>query len=430
MRTDFDAVIIGAGPAGSTAAIVLARAGWSVALVEKQSFPRRKVCGECIAASNLPLIDALGIGAAFDAHAGPPIRQVAFMRGDDQVVADLPASDHPGHRWGRAFGREQFDTLLLERARAAGAVVLQPASVQCVHGDAGDWHFRVRQMGANADSALRARVAIAAHGSWEVLPSGRAARRLARLPSDLFAFKANFDHSTLPAGLLPVLSFDGGYGGMVVADRGLTTLACCIRADRLDDARRRAPGTRAGDVVEQLLKRECLGVRQALNGATLQGGWLSAGPIDPGVRVRADDGMFRIGNAAGEAHPIIGEGMSMAMQSAWLLCALLLDDPPRDVLLRASTQRDVARRYAQQWHRQFGLRLAVAGVFARVASGAASASALMALARFWPGLLTLGARAAGKVAGPGGAIGDLSDGPGEPDPDSMGCNVTVGSRRL
>ena len=44
---NFDAVIIGAGPAGSTVAIELARAGWSVALIEKQRFPRRKVCGEC-----------------------------------------------------------------------------------------------------------------------------------------------------------------------------------------------------------------------------------------------------------------------------------------------------------------------------------------------------------------------------------------------
>jgi heterodisulfide reductase subunit A-like polyferredoxin len=62
MRSVFDAVIVGAGPAGSSAAILLARAGWSVALVEKQRFPRRKVCGECIAASNLSLLDALGIG--------------------------------------------------------------------------------------------------------------------------------------------------------------------------------------------------------------------------------------------------------------------------------------------------------------------------------------------------------------------------------
>ncbi len=52
-RTEFDVVVVGAGPAGSTVAIELARAGWSVALIERQRFPRRKVCGECIAASNL-----------------------------------------------------------------------------------------------------------------------------------------------------------------------------------------------------------------------------------------------------------------------------------------------------------------------------------------------------------------------------------------
>ena len=59
----FDAAIVGAGPAGSASAILLAHAGWSVALIERQAFPRRKVCGECIAASNLPLLHALGVGA-------------------------------------------------------------------------------------------------------------------------------------------------------------------------------------------------------------------------------------------------------------------------------------------------------------------------------------------------------------------------------
>ena len=59
MTTRFDVAVVGAGPAGAAAAILLARAGWSVALVERQAFPRRKVCGECIAASNLALLDAL-----------------------------------------------------------------------------------------------------------------------------------------------------------------------------------------------------------------------------------------------------------------------------------------------------------------------------------------------------------------------------------
>ncbi|MEO7241455.1 MAG: FAD-dependent oxidoreductase, partial [Variovorax sp.] len=229
----FDAVIIGAGPAGASAAILLARAGWSVALVEKQRFPRRKVCGECIAASNLPLLDALGIGAAFEASAGPELRHVALMRGNEQVMAALPAASDARWRWGRALGRETLDTLLLESARAAGATVLQPWSVQAINGGAGDWRCTARAVDQEDLLSLRAPITIAAHGSWEVLPSARPAQREARHPGQLFAFKANFSGASLPAGLLPVLSFDGGYGGMVVADQGITTVACCIRADRL-----------------------------------------------------------------------------------------------------------------------------------------------------------------------------------------------------
>lgn len=70
----FDALVVGAGLAGSTTAILLARAGWRIALVEKRHFPRRKVCGECLAASNLPLLHALGVGQHFEALAGPELR--------------------------------------------------------------------------------------------------------------------------------------------------------------------------------------------------------------------------------------------------------------------------------------------------------------------------------------------------------------------
>src|SRR5205814_1454116 len=87
----YDALVIGGGPAGSTAAILLAMAGWSVTLLERSQFPRRKVCGEYLSATNLPLLDHLGVGAAFRAEAGPPIRKVAIFAGKSSVQADLPA---------------------------------------------------------------------------------------------------------------------------------------------------------------------------------------------------------------------------------------------------------------------------------------------------------------------------------------------------
>src|SRR5206468_328447 len=114
--------------------------------------------------------------------------------------------------------------------------------------------------GGGEELDLAAALVIAAHGSWEPLPSERAERRHTRAPSDLFAFKANFEAAAIDVDLLPVLSFDGGYGGMVIADGGLLTLAGCIRADRLHALRAAQPGDRAGDAFEAMLRRECAGV--------------------------------------------------------------------------------------------------------------------------------------------------------------------------
>ncbi len=397
MRASFDAIIVGAGPAGSSAAILLARAGWSVVLVEKQDFPRRKVCGECIAASNLPLLEALGLGSAFAASAGPELRSVVFMHGQRSVEAALPAAAQAPYRWGRALGRETLDSLLLEQARLAGALVLQPWAVQSIEGAPGDWCCELRARGTGLAQRLRAPIVIDAHGSWEALASGRPQRAPVRGAHDLLAFKANFRGASLDQGVLPVLSFTGGYGGMVVAGGGLTTLACCIRRDRLDALRRAAPGVGAGAVVEAMLKRECAGVQRALHGATRDGPWLGAGPIAPGIRLDQDDGLFRIGNAAGEAHPILGEGISMALQSAWLLCAQLLGGAQRAQSPGAHWQREVARAYTRQWRRVFGPRLRLAAVFARLAMHPRGAALLLALLRAWPGLLTRGAAWGGKV---------------------------------
>ena len=437
MQAPLDAIIIGAGPAGSAAAILLARAGWSVALVERQRFPRRKVCGECLAASNLPLLDHLGIGSAFHAAAGPDLRQIALLRGQQQVLAKLPGAAQEGQRWGRALGRETLDTLLLEQARAAGAQVLQPWSVQAVRGGRGDWALEVREVETNTLLTLRAPVAIAAQGSWEVLPwersqdrpcevddpqsdsrafaQGRPQRQ--RCDADLFAFKANFHHAAQAESLLSVLALDGGYGGMVLADGGITTVACCVRRDRLAACRRDEPGLRAGDAVEAWLMRTCAGVREVLGPAQPDGPWLAAGPLAPGIRLGAGDAMFRIGNAAGEAHPIVGEGMSMALQSAWLLCAHLLG-PQTDDTANAGTafsttttavphtsirseawQRAMALRYATAWRRQFAPRLWLAAAFAHAAMRPAASAPLITLARAWPGLLTQGASWSGKTRG-------------------------------
>ena len=61
MPKRYDAIVIGGGPAGSTTALMLARAGWAVALIEKSQFPRPKVCGEFISATTFPLLAEFGL---------------------------------------------------------------------------------------------------------------------------------------------------------------------------------------------------------------------------------------------------------------------------------------------------------------------------------------------------------------------------------
>ena len=404
MSARYDALVIGAGIAGATAAALLADAGWSVAIVEKRAFPRRKVCGECVAAPNIALLEVLGIGAAFDALAGPPLERVALYAGEDEVRAALPRLRGARMPWGRALGRERLDTLLLDRAAGLGAKVWQPWSVVGVARRDG-WHeCTLATSRAGEATMLAARVVIDAHGSWEPAPAADSRERFPAGAADLFAFKANFAHAALEPGLLPVLAFDGGYGGMVVGDGGALTLACCIRRDRLRAARAAAPGFPAGLAVEALLERSCRGVRRALDGARRTGPWLSVGPIRPGRRpLWTERAGFAVGNAAGEAHPILGEGISMAMQGAFLLSARL--DERRAALLAGAPQDDVARRYARDWRRTFGARLRWAALFAALAARP-RARALLPLLRLWPGLLTAGAIVGGKArpaARPAGA---------------------------
>ncbi len=400
MSTRFDVAIVGAGPAGAAAAILLARAGWSVALIERQRFPRRKVCGECIAASNLALLDALGVGAEVERLAGAGLRRVALMRGDANVIAPLPPGEAPGHCFGRALGREQLDTLLVRAAARAGATLYQPCALQAIEGEAGSFRLRLRPAGeGGAETGVEAALVVAAHGSWEPLPSERAVRREQRRPSDLFAFKANFRRATIEPDLLPVLSFAGGYGGMVVADDGLATLAGCIREDRLGRDRETHPGERAGDVFEAILRRECAGVAAALEGSEREGPWLATGPIRPGVRLGQGDGIFRVGNAAGEAHPIVGEGISMALQSAFVLAALLVPARGRLVVRgsAAAAQAALLRDYEGRWRQRFSRRLHVAAAFAHLSMRPWAAAAAWPVVRAWPGLLTHGARWSGKT---------------------------------
>ncbi len=393
MAETFDALVIGGGPAGATAAQLLGRSGWSVVVVERHAFPRRKVCGEYLSATNLPLLEELGVAGTFREAAGPEVRRVGLFAGSAALTAALPRP--PGvPSWGRALGREHLDTLLLARAAAAGAAVCQPWAVRALTREGDGYGCEIECCASGARREVRARVVIAAHGSWEAGTLPTQGRRRPARPDDLFGFKAHFRDADLPAGLMPLLAFPGGYGGMVHCDGGRVSLSCCVRRDQLGRLRRE-PGRAAGEAVLAHVLGACAGARAALAGARREGAWLAAGPIRPGIRLATPPGVFPVGNAAGEAHPVVAEGISMAMQSSWLLAKHLRGW--REQGGSPAALRAVAADYARAWRRCFAPRLQVSRLLARWAATPAAVALALSLLRHFPPLLTWGARLSGKT---------------------------------
>jgi flavin-dependent dehydrogenase len=307
-----DALIIGGGPAGASAALLLARAGRSVAVVEKSAFPRRKVCGEYVAAPAASFLRSVGL--PLDAE----MRRVALWAGERVIEARLPAP------YASTLAREYLDTKVLELAARAGAAVFQPLKALSLTRTASGFLCETPSI------KLQARTVIAAHGSWEpgTLPTQQ--RRAAGRPADLLAFKTHFRGTGLSSDTIALAPFPGGYGGVLMLGDGRATYACCLRRDALESLRR--PGLSAGESVFRHALNASTGLREAFAGARRDGAWLASGPLRAGVRSPYRDGIFAVGNAAGEVHPVVGQGIGLAIQSARLLVETL--DTPAEYARR------------------------------------------------------------------------------------------------
>ncbi len=130
MTSEFDVAIIGAGPAGSTAAILLARQGYRVGLIDKASFPRDKACAEYMSPAIEGVLKRLGVLDQVEAARPAHLRGFDIyspgghtFRGDFAGVTSPDGA--PYYEYGLALSRQVFDHLLVEEARRAGVTVLE-----------------------------------------------------------------------------------------------------------------------------------------------------------------------------------------------------------------------------------------------------------------------------------------------------------------
>jgi flavin-dependent dehydrogenase len=166
-----------------------------------------------------------------------------------------------------------------------------------------------------------------------------------------------------------------------------------VRRDALAEMRESYPHMSAAQAVHRHILASCPGVAATIGDASLDGEWLAAGPIRPGIRPGYAKDIFRVGNIAGESHPVIAEGISMALQSGWLLASELASANFCD----SAALRLAGERYSQAWKKQFATRIQAASILARIAIFPRSAELMRAFVGMFPGSLSLGARLSGKT---------------------------------
>ncbi|HEX8312951.1 MAG TPA: NAD(P)/FAD-dependent oxidoreductase [Chthoniobacteraceae bacterium] len=128
-NAEFDLIVVGAGPAGSTCAAFSAAAGMKVLLLEKAKFPREKVCGDCINPACWPVLERLGVAGGVRALPHSQLTEVEFI-GTHGAPLRFPL--HASSQGEIAVKRSAFDQLLMERAAALGATVQDATAVTSI----------------------------------------------------------------------------------------------------------------------------------------------------------------------------------------------------------------------------------------------------------------------------------------------------------
>lgn len=338
----YDCVIVGAGPAGSAAAIALCRAGRTVLLLDRQNFPRDKVCGDGIPPGSLELLYDLGLQEPLDKAGFYPIEQLHFRTPSGQLLKTRFRLKKPGMGFLIA-PRRDFDYLLQQQAIAAGAQFRQ-AQVNGVIRQAG------RVCGVTAAingqiTAIPSRVVIGADGCTSVVARSLAGTKPA--PGHRFlAIRGYiegleiFSHAAEFHWYPEILP---GYGWIFPLGNGRANIGLAMRADRLRRERRKLPEL-LGNFLQQPEIKSRLGSNFQLKSVATWPLNLASQQRVP----RAFDGALLIGDAAALIDPFSGEGIHNALHSAKLAAGVI-----DRALSRNDTSLAALQSYEKQCRRTF-----------------------------------------------------------------------------
>lgn len=339
--TGYDVAIVGGGPAGATCAAFCAAGGLRTLLLEREIFPREKVCGDCLNPAAWPVLERLGIADAVRAQPSSPLRAVEFVGTDGaSIVHSLPE----GVLGEIGIRRSVLDALLLATAKARGVAFHESAAVDRIERSCDGWTI---QTGARSFSA---RTIVAADGR-----NSTVARLL-----DIFP-KAGRDRVALQTHIRAPSDFGErvtmrflpwGYCGLAAIGDGLLNLCLVARPENL-------PHLRAWAIAHFQLP-----------GAQ---SWRSITPLSRRAVMPSREGLLLIGDAARVVEPFTGEGIFYALASGELAARHLLAGD--------------LRGYASAHARLYRGRLWVNHLARLACLHPRFAALLLRVARRWPGTL-------------------------------------------
>ncbi len=284
----FDVAIVGGGPGGATCAAFCAASGLRVVLIEREKFPREKVCGDCLNPDCWPILRRLELEGRVRSSAHAPLEWVEFinLRGQSLRVS-LPAGAEI------AIKRSIFDALLMQRARELGAEVREETTLTAIARANDSWTFTTAEA-----RQFSARVLIAADGR-----NSTVARLLGLFPraaKERVALQAHVPLRHDFGNRIVLQWLPGGYSGQApVNERELNV--CLVG---------RAKTIRA--------LRDWATQRFALDPSV---SWRTITPLTRAVLPAARENLLLVGDAARVVEPFTGEGIYYAMRSGELAAA-------------------------------------------------------------------------------------------------------------
>jgi flavin-dependent dehydrogenase len=352
MTNDFDVIIAGAGPAGSSAAIRLARNGFRVLLVEQKKFPRPKLCGEFISPECQRHFENLGVAEAINISAPATITETVFYSSRGHYVT-VPSSWF-GKPAALGLSRAVMDHVLLCRAQDCGVSVLQGANITepivedgSVRGVKLKLHGHEQEHFAplTIDATGRARILMRKLNSDE-----RSSKR------KLIAFKVHLRNTRVAPNACEIYFYRDGYGGLSSIEGELSNLCFIISAEQVK---------RHHSNPEVVMRETVMKNRRAaftLAHAEPDSEWLSASWESFGrQRPSPANGLLAIGDSAAFIDPFTGSGMLMAFESGELVS---------EVITRHRYElgaQALTSAYAAEYMRKFDSRLRFSGWLRRAA---------------------------------------------------------------